>query len=148
MLINEIPANMWPGQRTVRPDDYPAEQRSLPADVTRFLGNRFRVTGSRLFVIPPDKGINISGAMFQMGGPGQFAEIQSEPAFDQRPFIRSVPPINEHASEGSTLLFFLIYKAKTVIYTVIALHTVPDSTDELIGYFQLEPLVPDPVKGL
>ena len=34
------------------------------------------------------------------------------------------------------------------IYTVIALHTVPGSTDELIGYLQLEPLTPDPVKGL
>lgn len=149
MLIDEIPVNMWPGQRMVRPDDYPVEQQSLRADVSAFLRGHFRITGDRLFVIPPDKGINISGAMFQMGGPGQFAEIHSEPALDQRPYVVSTPDARSGGrDEGKTLLTVGVTQTGTKIYTAIALHTVPDSADELIGYFQLEPLIPDPAKGL
>ena len=148
MLIDQIPATIWSGQRPVRPNDHPTEQRSLRADVTAFLKGRFRVTGDRLFVIPPDDGVVLSGGMFVLSGPSQFQEIQSEPAFDQRPFIRPVPLTADSAPNGSTLLTIGMTQSEPRIYTVIALHTVPDSTDELIGYFQLEPLIPDPIKGL
>ena len=148
MLINQIPATIWPGQRPVRPDDYPAEQKSLRANIAAFLSGRFRIAGDRLFVIPPDHGFLLTGAKFMLNGPGHFAEIHSEPAFDERPFIRPVSSVSGGASNGSTLLTIGMTQSEPRIYTAIALHTVPDSTDELIGYFQLGPLIPDPIKGL
>ena len=72
MLIDQIPITIWPGQRPVRPDDHPAEQRSLRLNVATFLKGHFQVVGDRLFVIPPDHGFLLTGAKFMLNGPSQF----------------------------------------------------------------------------
>ena len=148
MLIDQIPATIWPKQRPVRPDDYPAEQQSLRADVAHFLKGRFRVSGDRLFVIPSDDGVLLSGGMFMLNGPSQFQEIQSEPALGQTAKVHHTADGQTGDENGKTFLTVGVTQTGTKIYTAIALHAVPGSTDQLIGYFQLEPLVPDPAEGL
>ena len=148
MLIDKIPANLWHGQRDVQPTDYPKEQASLRDDVARYLKGRFRVTGDRLFVIPPDQGIIFRGAPFNMAGPSQLYTINSAPAFDDRPSIRYIRDARTAAEFGNTSITIGVTLSGEKVYTAITLHGISNSDDELIGYFQLEPLIPDPAKGL
>ena len=148
MLIDKIPANMWRGQRDVRPTDYPEEQKALRADVALYLKGRFRVVGDRLFVIPPDEGIRLRGGPFLLGGPSQFQTINSEPVYDKRPDVRYVPNALHPDRPVETVITVGVTLSGEKVYTAITLHTIPNSKDELIGYFQLEPLIPDPAKGL
>ena len=148
MLVDRIPADMWTGQRVVLATEYPEEQESFRADVTHFLKGRFRVTKDRLFVIPPDHGIMLMGGPFQLGGPGQLQTIDSAPVFYQLPHVRVAPDARTGSIHGKTILTVGATLSGAKVYTAIALHQIPDSTDELIGYFQLEPLIADPAKGL
>ena len=148
MLIEKIPANLWHGQRDVRPTDYPAEQRSLRADVAHYLRGRFRGVGDRLFVIPPDQGIVLSLGPFLLIGPGQFQTIDSGSAFDQRPHVRVLPDALTGSAQGNTALTVGETLSGRKVYTAIALHPIPDRRDELIGYFELEALIAHPAKGL
>ena len=148
MLIDRIPANMWHGQRDVGATDYPDAQKSIRADVAMFLHGRFRVTGDRLFVIPPDRGIMLMDAPFQFIGPGQFPTINSVCVMDDRPAVRGASNALHPDQPCTTSVTVGATTSGDKIYTAIALHRIPDSRDELIGYFQLEPLIPDPTKGL
>ena len=145
MLIDKIPADMWPGQRSAAPTDYADEQQSLRADVALFLKGRFQVVGERIFVIPPDRGIRLMGGPWQTGGPAQFQTIGSEPAYDRRPYVRVVHDPQDKSKTSVTVGETM---SGEKIYTAIALHAIPNSDDELIGYFQLDPLITDPAKGL
>ena len=148
MLVDRIPADMWNGQRAVLPTDYPKEQKSLRADIAHFLKGRFRVIKDRLFVIPPDHGIVLMAGPFQLGGPGQFQTIDSACVINDRPGVRVAPDARTGSEHGKTILTVGVTLSGEKVYTAIALHYIPDSTDELIGYFQLEPLIADPAKGL
>ena len=148
MLIDKIPANLWHGQRDVRPNDYPKEQKVLRDDVARYLKGRFRVVGARLFVIQPDEGIIFRGGPFDMAGPSQFQTINSVPVFDDRPLVRYIRDARTGPEFGNTSITLGVTQSGEKIYTAITLHGIPDSDDELIGYFELEPLIADPAKGL
>ena len=148
MLVDRIPADIWPGQRAVRPTDYPDEQRSLRADTVQFLKGRFHVIKDRLFVIPPYQGTLLTGAKFQLGGPSQFQDIGSVCIINDRIGVRVAPDALTGDPQGKTLLTVGVTQSGEKIYTAVALHYVPDSKDELIGYFQLKPLIKDPTKGL
>ena len=148
MLIDKIPADLWPGQRDVRPTDYPKEQGFLRDDVARYLKGRFRIIGDRLFVIPPDGRIILGDGPFLLGGPGQFQKISSVPAFDDRPLVRYIRDARTGPEFNNTSITLGVTQSGEKVYTAITLHGIPNSDDQLIGYHQLEPLIPDPAKGL
>ncbi len=148
MLVDRFPPNIWPGERAIGSAEYLDEQRSLRADVAHFLKGRFRVTMDRLFVIPPYQGTLLTGAKFQFGGPSQFQKIDSVCIINDRIGIRIAPDALTGDPQGKTLLTVGVTQSGEKIYTAVALHYIPDSKDELIGYFQLEPLINDPAKGL
>ena len=145
MLIDTMPTNLWPGQRSARPTDYPNEQATLRNDVARYLKGRFRISGERVFVIPPDQGIILLGGPFELLGPGQFASIHSEPAFHDWPVVR---PIKNGTDDSNTSITVGVTLSGEKVYTAVTLHAIDRSSDELIGYFELEPLIPNPAKGL
>ena len=148
MLIDKIPVDMWHGQKDVRSSDYPDAQKALRDDVARYLKGRFRVIGDRLFVIQPDEGIILRNGPFLLGGPSQFQTINSVPAFDERPLVRYIRDAQSATGYSGTAITVGVTQSGEKIYTAITLHQIPDSDDELIGYHQLEPLIPDPAKGL
>ena len=148
MLIDRIPADLWYNQRAARPTDYPNEQRFLRDDVARYLKGRFRVTGDRLFVISPYQGIIFRGAPYDMAAPNQFQTINSTIAFDDRPLVRPISDARTGAEFGNTSITLGMTQSGEKVYTAITLHGIPNSDDQLIGYHQLEPLIPDPAKGL
>ena len=148
MLIEHIPVNMWRGQRDVRLTDDPEEQKALRADVALYVKSRFRVIGERLFIISPDEGIRLMAGPFLLIGPGHFQSIDSAPVYEQRPFVRHLKNALHPDQPVETVITLGVTLSGKKIYTAITLHTIPNSKDELIGYFKFEPLVPDPVEGL
>ena len=148
MLIDKIPADLWPGQRDAGPADYPKEQGVLRDDVARYLKGHFRVAGDRLFVIPPNGRITLGDGPFLLGGPTQFQKINSVPAFDDHPLVRYIRDARTGPEFGNTSITLGVTQSGEKVYTAITLHGIPARNDQLIGYHQLEPLIADPAKGL
>ena len=149
MLIDKLPATgVWPRQRKVEPSEYKEEQRSFRNDVASYVKRRFRVIGDRMFLLRPDQGTVLRGPLYEMTGPSLFQNINSDIAFDGRPLVRGATDPAIRAPLGYTAITVGRTLAGPAIYTAIALYVMKDTDNELLGYFQLEPLIANPAKGL
>ena len=90
----------------------------------------------------------LMGGPFQLGGPGQLQTMDSALVFYQLPHVRVAPDARTGSIHGKTILTVGATLSGAKVHTAIALHQIPDGTDELIGYFQLEPPIAGPAEGL
>ena len=149
-LIDRLGTGMWPAQRAVRSGEYSKVQAAFRADVAAYLKGRFKVAGSRMFLLVPSDGIVLLGGspQFQGSTSAAFQRIGSTPAIDEPSYVRSVSDHENPKTEGNAVLALGVTTAGKKVYTAIGIYQIPGSKDELMGYFQLDPQVAEPVKDL
>lgn len=148
MLIDRMSLHMWDNQSRAKADQYPGQQLAFSQDVATYLAGRFKVVGTIMFLLKPSEGIILDGEPFQTSVSSAFQEVGCTPAIGDRAYIRPVPDhANAHAAGKAQLGIGVTYPNGGT-YTAIGLYAIAGTGDQLMGYFQLEPLVADPVKNL